>query len=209
MDFIPVSIPDRVRAAELALRIRLCYSYHMPLLRNRFWRRFKVLTPRWLTRGEDRLLHNMRKYLAYERAASSRNARRIKHFAVQLGVSLGLCGAVLAYTQGARAQSLGEAIGRMMEGANLRNSPPPPPDFVTNSRPEPGAQDYTPFAAPDAAKAKKKTAKDFEAIGAELNKAGALNRQRGAQVARPEGGAPRNPSGGSARNVQTSAKRVD
>jgi len=105
---------------------------------------------------------------------------------------------------------LGEAIGRIFEGANLRNPAPPPADFVVNSRPEPGGEDYAPFAAPGAATgAKKKTAKDFEAIGADLSRAGALNRARAAEVGRPAAAGSPQPAKKSARSVERGNKRVD
>lgn len=122
----------------------------------------------------------------------------------------GLCGAVLTYAPGASAQGLGEAIGRIFDGANLRTPAPEPPDFVVNSRPKPDAQGYVPYAPTGAAASgKKKTAKDFEAISAELNRAGALNRERAAHVARPDAGFARNSSKNPARSAQGAVKRVD
>jgi hypothetical protein len=104
---------------------------------------------------------------------------------------------------------LGETIGRIFEGANLRNPAPPPADFVVNSRRDPQNLEYAPFAPPDAAAAKKKTAKDFEAIGAELNRAGALNRARAAEVARPTAAGAPQPAKKSARGVDRGSKVVD
>jgi hypothetical protein len=132
----------------------------------------------------------MRKYLAYERADRDELMRR--------SAILCLCGALLTIAPPAFAQSMGEAIGNIFDGASLRNAPPSAPDFVVNSRPEGSGQDYLPYASPDAAASReKKTAKDFEAIGAELRRAGAVNRQRAAQVKTPgaaPGSAPKAPA---------------
>jgi hypothetical protein len=169
----------------------------------------KSLRRERLTRGKDDVLHNMRKYLAYERADRDASARRSRGTLMRRLAVLGLCGAVLTFAPSAFAQSMGEVIGHIFDGANLRNSPPPAPDFVVNSRPETNSRDYTPFGAPDAAAAsRKKTAKDFEAIGAELQRAGAINRQRGAQAKAPgsvSGNAPKT----SARTSKTVNKRAN
>lgn len=155
----------------------------------------------------------MRKSPAYESALEHGYVRSISGFAVRRLAASGLCAAVLAFSQASMAQEpqgLGEAIGRIFEGANLKNPTPAPADFVVNSRPQSNSTDYTPYAAPGAAtEAKKKTAKDFEAIGAELNRAGALNRARAAGIARPDAPAASGKPKKSASGAERSVKGVD
>jgi hypothetical protein len=153
----------------------------------------------------------MRKLPVYESALEHGYVRRISGFTVRRLAASGLCAALLAFSHAATAQEspgLGEAIGRLFEGADLKSPTPAPADFVVNSRPRSPNSEYAPYAAPDAAtEAKKKTAKDFEAIGAELSKAGALNRARAAGIAKPDApasaaGKPKKSASGAERSVK-------
>lgn len=83
-----------------------------------------------------------------------------------------------------RPASVGEAIGRMFEGAGLRNRPPEPADFVTRSRPS--DLDYAPFATPDSRPDTKKIRDESAALQKELEAAGAASRARAARVRRPD-----------------------
>ena len=77
----------------------------------------------------------------------------------------------------------GEAIGRIFDAVKLRNQPPAPPDFVTNSRT--GGLDYKPLAPTDRENHKKPPAQ-LEAIDADMASAAARNRAAAAQVAVPD-----------------------
>jgi hypothetical protein len=87
-----------------------------------------------------------------------------------------------------RASTIGEAIGRLFEGVNLRKSPPPAADFVVRSRP--AELDYAPLAPAGAAqqvRAKKKSPRDVEKLESELRAAAAANRARAARARTPDG----------------------
>lgn len=105
-----------------------------------------------------------------------------------------LTAAFIALASPARAQesgpaSIGEAIGKIFEGVNLRPATPPPADFVVQSRP--AALDYSPLATPGSGRqSKKKTASELKSLENELDGAAAANRGHAARVKTPEGAAP-------------------
>ncbi len=105
-----------------------------------------------------------------------------------------LATACIALATPARAQdgapsSIGEAFGKLFEGVNMRPTPPPPPDFVVQSRP--AEVDYSPLATPGSGRqSKKKTASELKGLETELDGAAAANRGLGARVKTPDGGAP-------------------
>lgn len=100
------------------------------------------------------------------------------------------CCAIAALPLKARAQ-VGEAIGRILDGTNLRRAPPAPPDFVVNTRPDPGALDYTPLSTPQPTdRSPKKTPAELEAIGADLARAAASNKDKAARIKTPDAAAP-------------------
>jgi hypothetical protein len=77
------------------------------------------------------------------------------------------------------SSSGGEFVGKAFETLHLRETPREPPDFVQQSRPGPASLDYQPLA-PKPEKAKKKTAAELNALGADLAKA----RERNLRAAR-------------------------
>jgi hypothetical protein len=100
------------------------------------------------------------------------------------------CCAVAALPLKARAQ-VGEAIGHILDDTNFRRAPPTPPDFVVNTRPDPGALDYTPLATPQPKdRSPKKTPAELEAIGADLARAAAINKEKAARIKTPDAAAP-------------------
>ena len=101
-----------------------------------------------------------------------------------------VCSLVALLPLEARAQG-GEAIGRILDDTNIRRPPPPPPDFVVKTRPDPDALHYTPLQTPDPTdRSAKKTPAELEAIGADLARAGAANKEKAARIKIPDGGAP-------------------
>ncbi len=102
------------------------------------------------------------------------------------------CWAMSAAPIEARAQQLptpGEAIGRVFEGAGLRRAPDTPPDFVVNSRPQ--NMDYAPLSVSQPAdRGPKKTPAELEAMGADLMRAAAENREKAARIKVPDSGRP-------------------
>jgi hypothetical protein len=96
------------------------------------------------------------------------------------------CCAAAALPLEARAQ-VGEAIGRIFDATNLRRAPETPPDFVVNTRPEPGALDYTPLSTPQPNdRTPKKTPAELEAIGNDLARAAASNKDKAARINIPD-----------------------
>lgn len=93
---------------------------------------------------------------------------------------LALAGAAAAQEAPATGGAL---IGRIFDATGLRHAPPPPPDFVRQSRPE--RLDYVPLA-PSAEKDGKRKVGAMQALGAELDAAIAGNRARAARVKTPD-----------------------
>lgn len=82
-------------------------------------------------------------------------------------------------------------LGRLFDAAKLRSAPPPPPDFVQRTRPDPSRLDYMPMAPAGAPRAaRKKTPEELRALGAGLDSAIAENRRKAARVKIPDAGAP-------------------
>ena len=81
----------------------------------------------------------------------------------------------------------GELVGKALDALKLREAPPPPADFVRESRPDPGAVDYQPFtgAARDPDR-KKKTPVELQATTDDLEAALARNRKAAARVKTPD-----------------------
>ncbi len=77
----------------------------------------------------------------------------------------------------------GQAIGGLFEALGVRKSPPPPPDFVRESRP--ARMDYAPLA-PKAENDRKKRAADMRAASADLDRAIAENKRKAARVKTPD-----------------------
>jgi hypothetical protein len=99
-----------------------------------------------------------------------------------------VCCLVAALPLNARAQ-VGEAIGRILDDTNIRRAPPPPPDFVVKTRPDPDALHYTPLQTPEPTdRTPKKTPAELEAIGAELSRAAAANKEKAARIKTPDAG---------------------
>lgn len=96
-----------------------------------------------------------------------------------------LAAAFVTMADRTHAQSIGETIGQILDGAKLRTEPPPPADFVVNSRPD--QLDYSPLPTPGSGRpTKKKTPAELERLEGELNAAAASNRRRAARVKIPE-----------------------
>ncbi len=73
----------------------------------------------------------------------------------------------------------GAVVGGVLDALHLRETPPPPADFVEKSRPQPETMGYRPLAAkPEPSK--KRSAAQLDALGAELDAA----RQRNLRAAR-------------------------
>lgn len=102
-----------------------------------------------------------------------------------LAIALAVSGPAVA-EEGPPA-SIGEAIGRLFEGANLRTPRPPPAEFVVRSRP--AELDYAPLAPPGRKAPTAKNAEELQKLKSELAAAAASNRRRAARVKVPEGGA--------------------
>lgn len=83
--------------------------------------------------------------------------------------------------------TIGEAIGKLFESANLRSTPPPAADFVVRSRP--AELDYTPLAKPQTGPPGTRNASELQKLEKELGAAAAANRSRAARVRAPDGGA--------------------
>lgn len=81
----------------------------------------------------------------------------------------------------------GALIGRIFDATGLRHAPPPPSDFVRQSRPE--QLDYVPLA-PAAETKGRRSAADMQALGAELDTAIAANRAKAARVKTPDAAPP-------------------
>lgn len=81
----------------------------------------------------------------------------------------------------------GALIGRFWDAIGMRAAPPPPPDFVRNSRAQ--QLDYKPLA-PSPGPTKKRSAAEMQALDASLESAVAANRAKAARVKIPDGGAP-------------------
>jgi len=93
--------------------------------------------------------------------------------------SLALLGALSGGARAQEASSGGEFVGQAFETLHLRETPREPADFVQSTRPAPGSLDYQPLA-PKPEKAKKKTAAELDALGADLAQA----RERNQRAAR-------------------------
>jgi hypothetical protein len=76
-------------------------------------------------------------------------------------------------------------IGNVLETLHLRQTPPPPQDFVVRSRPAPDSLQYQPMK-PTEKPTGKKTPAQLDALGAELQGALEQNRKAGARVAVPD-----------------------
>lgn len=97
--------------------------------------------------------------------------------------SLVLAGPTLAQDGG--PDSIGQAIGQVFEGVNLRATPPQPADFVVQSRP--AEVDYVPLAPAGARQtSNKKSPKELRKIEDEFGAAAAANRARAARVKIPD-----------------------
>jgi hypothetical protein len=92
-----------------------------------------------------------------------------------------LCGEAAAQ----EPASGGAVIGDVLETLHLRQTPPPPQDFVLRSRPAPESLDYRPMK-PTETPTGKKTPAQLDALGAELEGALQRNRKAGARVAVPD-----------------------
>jgi histone H1/5 len=80
--------------------------------------------------------------------------------------------------------TVGGAIGKAFDALNLRREPPPPADFVIDSRPD--RLDYTPLAAPGSERrTKKKSPAELGRLEDELRAAAAANQRRAARVKTP------------------------
>ena len=85
--------------------------------------------------------------------------------------ALALLGALSgAQARAQEAPSGGEFVGQAFEALHLRETPREPADFVQRSRPAPASLDFQPLA-PKPEKAKKKTAAELNALGADLAQA--------------------------------------
>lgn len=90
-----------------------------------------------------------------------------------------------ALAQESAPASLGEAIGKVFEGANLRSTPSKPADFVVRSRP--ASLDYMPLAEKGAVrKSDKKSAKELKHMEDDFSAAAAANRARAARAKIPD-----------------------
>jgi hypothetical protein len=97
-----------------------------------------------------------------------------------------LCGEAAAQEADARdAVSGGAVIGDVLETLHLRQTPPPPQDFVVRSRPAPDQLHYQPMK-PTEKPTGKKTPAQLDALDAELESALEKNRKAGARVAVPD-----------------------
>jgi hypothetical protein len=109
-------------------------------------------------------------------------------FAAALALS-SLCGEAAAQEAGEagaqEAASGGAVIGNVLETLHLRQTPPPPQDFVVRSRPAPDSLQYQPMK-PTEKPTGKKTPTQLDALGAELQGALEQNRKAGARVAVPD-----------------------
>jgi len=76
----------------------------------------------------------------------------------------------------------GSLVGRIFDATGLRATPPPPADFVRESRPQ--QLDYVPLA-PSPGPSKKKTAAEMQTTAAQLDRAIAENRRKAARVKTP------------------------
>jgi hypothetical protein len=93
--------------------------------------------------------------------------------------------AASARAQEAAPGSIGEAIGKIIEGVEIRAPQARPAEFVTRSRP--ATLDYQPLAPAGARKVDKaKNAQQAQALEKELTAAAAANRRRAARVKIPE-----------------------
>jgi hypothetical protein len=97
-----------------------------------------------------------------------------------------LCGEAAAQEAPAQeAPSGGAVIGDVLETLHLRQTPPPPQDFVVRSRPAPDQLQYQPMK-PTEKPTGKKTPAQLDALGAELESALEQNRKAAARVAVPD-----------------------
>lgn len=99
-----------------------------------------------------------------------------------MSLSLGLLAGAAAAQEA--PSSGGELIGRLFDAAKLRNPPPPPADFVRDSRPQ--QMEYRSFDPTPARDAKRKSAAELRAVGAGLDAAIAENRRKAARIAVPD-----------------------
>jgi hypothetical protein len=93
---------------------------------------------------------------------------------------------------GARAQEPvtgGEAIGGVFDALSLRPQPPPPADFVVQSRPDARGLNYAPLSPVE--RSRGKTPAELEAAQADMDAALARNRRAAARVKIPDVAAPR------------------
>ena len=119
-------------------------------------------------------------------------ARRRLRVLIALAAALALpslCGDAAAQEAGeAAAQNAvsgGAVIGDVLETLHLRQTPPPPQDFVVRSRPAPDSLHYQPMK-PTEKPTGKKTPAQLDALGAELEGALERNRKAAARVAVPD-----------------------
>ncbi len=117
------------------------------------------------------------------------DARRRFRVLIALAAALAvpsLCGDAAAQEAPAQAAvSGGSVIGDVLETLHLRQTPPPPQDFVVRSRPAPDSLHYQPMK-PTEKPTGKKTPAQLDALGAELEGALEQNRKAGARVAVPD-----------------------